>query len=117
MEMEIGSYCSVIRCNRRDFLPFTCDGCKQKFCQEHKTYSEHLCEGISAKSISSIDCPICGESVKFALNENVDERWAQHYSLDCTKKAAPIKVAAKCPVKLCNTVLGISNFYGCPRCN
>lgn len=41
--MDIGSNCS--KCNRLDFLPFTCEYCKLIFCEDHRRLEAHQCPG------------------------------------------------------------------------
>lgn len=41
--MDIGTNCS--KCNRLDFLPFTCEYCKLVFCEDHRKLEAHQCPG------------------------------------------------------------------------
>lgn len=42
--MDIGTNCS--KCKRLDFLPVTCEYCKQVFCEDHRKLEAHQCPGI-----------------------------------------------------------------------
>ena len=122
MELEhtnLGHHCEVISCNQRDFLPFTCDICKRKLCLLHRSYAAHTCAGENSKDITSIDCPICGKSVKFsqAQSTKVDEIWEEHYLTNCSREKAPLKITKICFKSSCTTVLGLSNIYRCKKCN
>ncbi|CAN0161532.1 unnamed protein product, partial [Phaeothamnion confervicola] len=33
---DLGSYCAISSCNQRDFLPFACDCCLERFCLPHR---------------------------------------------------------------------------------
>lgn len=39
--MDIGKNCSY--CNQLDFLPFTCEFCKNTYCSNHRTLEQHNC--------------------------------------------------------------------------
>lgn len=41
--LEIGNRCQHPGCGVCDFLPFTCKGCKQKFCLDHYKRVDHTC--------------------------------------------------------------------------
>ena len=115
---DVGSYCEVKECGQQDFLPFTCEFCKKKFCRNHKNYASHECGGRESKDMTSIDCPTCGTSVKFPQSESPDLIWTQHYSADCKRVLQEKeKKRNKCPVPMCPTILGISNIYQCTKCD
>lgn len=127
MDLNVGSHCSMKDCHQLDFLPYKCDYCQKKFCETHRLYKSHGCIGDAAKDATSLDCPICGKSVRFTKDESADLKWAQHYSSDCSKKPSASVVAAssssasakaqeKCPAPNCRTVLGISNALSCGKC-
>ena len=73
MEFDhVGSHCAADGCNQRDFLPFTCDGCHKPFCLAHRSGLAHNCAGAERKDVTSIDCPICGKSIRMTRSENPD---------------------------------------------
>lgn len=120
MEFDtIGQHCAVSDCRQKDFLPFTCDYCRKKLCNEHRAYAAHSCDGAKAKDITSIDCPVCAKSVKFDKSQDVNTVWEAHHLNECSqiavdpKKKPPKKSCARLG---CRTVLGISNTYTCPKC-
>ena len=39
--LDIGKHCN--KCQKLDFLPFTCDFCRQVFCEDHRTQIAHQC--------------------------------------------------------------------------
>eukprot|EP00040_Diaphanoeca_grandis_P013537 m.68473 g.68473 ORF g.68473 m.68473 type:complete len:273 (+) comp23957_c1_seq1:198-1016(+) len=69
--MEVGQHCSHAECAALDFLPFTCEFCKQPFCKEH--HVTHACSQREAalkvtadarvedgKTTEFTACNICG---------------------------------------------------------
>ena len=81
--MDIGRHCSVPTCKLLDFLPFTCDGCGEIHCKDHKDYAAHSCSGkkiiyerpkytgpksfkcsltdCKGKELSPVKCEECGQ--------------------------------------------------------
>ena len=117
MEVDVGSHCAMQGCHQLDFLPFKCDSCQKKFCEIHRQYKSHDCSGESAKDVTSLDCPICGKSIRFTRDVSADLRWEQHYSDDCSRKPAAVpKPPEKCPAAMCRAVLGVSNAMSCSKC-
>ncbi|XP_077983492.1 AN1-type zinc finger protein 1-like [Glandiceps talaboti] len=64
-ELNIGQHCSVITCKQLDFLPFTCNGCLQLFCLEHRSIDSHNCtqdnvcdDKPSVEGPKSYDCSL-----------------------------------------------------------
>ena len=45
----IGAHCSDEFCHVKTFLPFTCQHCKKKFCEDHWRPDWHKCRAIKAK--------------------------------------------------------------------
>ena len=119
MELEhtnLGHHCEMKSCNQRDFLPFKCDLCRRKLCLLHRSYAAHSCEGSDSKDMTSIDCPVCGKSVKFSQAQCVDDVWEKHYFNDCSKISPPLKAAKICHKETCSTILGLSNSFRCTKC-
>lgn len=54
---DVGACCSLKSCGRQDFLPISCDFCKQQFCQDHFRPEMHECEKY--KTESQTYCPPC----------------------------------------------------------
>ncbi|KAL8903279.1 MAG: hypothetical protein Q9207_004021 [Kuettlingeria erythrocarpa] len=41
--LSIGGTCQYLTCDNYDFLPFRCESCSGRFCQDHRTESGHKC--------------------------------------------------------------------------
>merc|ERR1711970_469341 len=52
---HIGHHCSLKTCNRLDYLPFQCDGCKLKFCEDHWKSENHSCLKVKSKTQTGSD--------------------------------------------------------------
>lgn len=117
MEFEhVGSHCSLSTCKQKDFLPFTCDSCHQQFCLSHRSYDSHGCDGGLKKDMTSLDCPICGKSVKFDKAKDPNEVWEDHYSFFCAKQSTTASHIIHCARHGCSSHLGPSNTFQCPKC-
>lgn len=119
MEFEnVGAHCQQEGCNQKDFLPFRCATCSRSLCLSHRSYVSHNCNGDKMKDMTSIDCPICGKSVKFDKTQDVNTVWNEHYLTMCTQTApATHKIITKCFKPGCNKTLGPSNTFECPKCH
>merc|ERR1711881_624439 len=42
---HIGHHCSLPECNKLDYLPFKCEKCSLKFCEDHWLVDQHSCVG------------------------------------------------------------------------
>lgn len=113
---KLGHNCEMAGCHQRDFLPFTCDLCRRKLCLLHRSYNSHSCEGSNSKDMTSIDCPICGKSVKFSQSQSVDAIWDNHYNNSCSRQFSKNEIAKTCYKASCSTVLGLSNSFTCLKC-
>ena len=113
---KLGHNCEMANCHQRDFLPFTCDLCRRKLCLLHRSYTAHSCEGSNSKDMTSIDCPICGKSVKFSQSQSVDAIWDNHYNNSCSRQLSKNEAAKTCHKTSCSTVLGLSNSFTCLKC-
>jgi hypothetical protein len=119
MEEFGGSHCEMEGCNQLDFLPFKCKACMKNLCLTHRSYAMHNCSSgsMGGKDATSLDCPICGISVKFFRGEDVNTAWEEHYTTTCTKEKTVASVAAVCSHSNCKTTLGTSNKVTCPKCS
>lgn len=119
MEFEhVGQHCAVSSCKQRDFLPFTCDICKEAFCGDHRTYTAHGCSGAFSKDRTSIDCPLCKKSILLTKADNPDEIWESHFNNNCNPaSSAAVSKVKVCARPGCRTVLSISNTVICGKCN
>lgn len=69
--LDKGEHCAC--CGQIDFLPFSCAGCKQHFCLEHRTAKAHSCpEAGSGDQGEVIVCPLCARGVKLRPGEAPD---------------------------------------------
>ncbi|CAL0321777.1 unnamed protein product [Lupinus luteus] len=116
---ELGKHCQHQDCTLLDFLPFTCQGCKQVFCLEHRSYKSHTCPKSDHNSRKVIVCETCSMSVEETIGNIGQEKEAailkKHQKsgkCDPNKKKKPI-----CPVKCCKEILTFSNTSTCKTCN
>jgi predicted nucleic acid binding AN1-type Zn finger protein len=58
---EIGALCAHPDCCVRTYLPYSCEFCDQKFCDEHRSLAAHACE--NAESVSVPSCPSCHQTL------------------------------------------------------
>ncbi|KAJ1404961.1 hypothetical protein B484DRAFT_457193 [Ochromonadaceae sp. CCMP2298] len=117
MEFDnVGRHCQVGDCKQKDFLPFICDCCGKSLCMQHRSYDLHSCSGSRVKDMTSVDCPVCGKSVKFDKSQDPNRVWDEHYVNQCTQQASQQKKAC-CFKGSCNTVLGPSNTFTCSKCH
>lgn len=112
---NLGGHCEYQSCHQNDFLPFKCDVCRKKFCLSHCNYLAHQCIGNGIKDMTSLDCPLCGKSVKFSKSDSADAIWNDHYATICTQTQST-KHPSKCYKSSCNINLGPSNSFLCNKC-
>ncbi|XXG46166.1 hypothetical protein AAC387_Pa02g1079 [Persea americana] len=114
---NLGKHCSVEDCNLLDFLPFTCDRCKQVFCSEHRSYMKHSCPKASLQDVTVQVCPHCAKGVRMFPNEDPAITWNTHINTDCdpsnSQKAAKKR---RCPAPRCREILSLSNTIRCRDC-
>ncbi|KAL8693033.1 MAG: hypothetical protein Q9218_002049 [Villophora microphyllina] len=41
--LSVGGTCQYLTCDNYDFLPFRCESCRGRFCQDHRTEAGHKC--------------------------------------------------------------------------
>lgn len=117
MEFEhVGRHCALGSCGQKDFLPFACDYCHQSYCLDHRSYQAHGCAGATSKDMTSIDCPICGKTVKFDKSQDINEVWTTHYNTACSQQPAAAKKITRCARSDCRAHMGPSNTFTCPKC-
>lgn len=113
---DVGKHCEYVGCGQQDFLPYMCDCCKKRLCAEHRKYEAHNCTGNAIKNMTSIDCPVCGKSIKFDESQDINVLWEYHFANVCVQKPPPVVQKLKCAKKSCSTTLGPSNTFKCPKC-
>ncbi|KAK7316399.1 hypothetical protein VNO77_35412 [Canavalia gladiata] len=111
---DLGKHCQHHHCNLLDFLPFTCHGCKQVFCLEHRSYKSHACPKSDYNSRKVVVCETCSMSIETTGQDEEAILKRHHNSGNCdpSKKKKPI-----CPVKRCKEVLTFSNTSTCKTCH
>lgn len=100
----LGKHCTLAECNQLDFLPFTCDSCKQIYCKDHVTYDRHNCTESYKKDVRVPVCPLCNQPVSFKPGDLPDRRVNDHIENDCKSDLALSKrktYTNKCSVKGC----------------
>jgi predicted nucleic acid binding AN1-type Zn finger protein len=104
-------------CNQQDFLPFTCPQCSKALCLAHRSPLAHSCSQAGRNDVTSMDCPICGKSIKMNKSDDPNAEWGKHFSTVCTQNPATKKSAlSKCVAPSCQVVLGPSNHLICNQC-
>ncbi|PKA61000.1 Zinc finger AN1 and C2H2 domain-containing stress-associated protein 16 [Apostasia shenzhenica] len=115
---DLGRHCSVEECKLVDFLPFTCDRCKQVFCLQHRSCTKHQCRNAHQMDVTILICPLCAQGVRLIPNEDPNITWDNHVNCDCDpsnyQKATKKKY---CPVLGCKETLVFSNKIRCRDCN
>ncbi|CAA0812749.1 Zinc finger AN1 and C2H2 domain-containing stress-associated protein 11 [Striga hermonthica] len=114
---NLGKHCTVEDCRQIDFLPFTCDCCKQVYCLDHRSYSRHNCPKANKNDITVVICPLCAKGVRLIPEEDPNITWESHVNTECdpsnyeqaTKKR-------KCPMPRCREMLTFSNTIKCRDC-
>ncbi|KAM7268270.1 hypothetical protein ACFE04_010436 [Oxalis oulophora] len=115
---DLGKHCHLADCRLLDFLPFTCDSCRQVFCLEHKNYKSHDCPiGINNKNRRVTICETCGISIEVTgcdgeAEKLILEKHQKSGTCDPKKK----KKKPTCPVKRCRETLSFSNSNICKNC-
>mmetsp|Transcript_29428 Transcript_29428/g.40674 ORF Transcript_29428/g.40674 Transcript_29428/m.40674 type:complete len:147 (+) Transcript_29428:82-522(+) len=98
---NLGGHCAVSDCSQLDFLPFTCNACKEKFCLDHRGYEAHKCEKGRAKSNEAFFCPECNESINVGFDGDRDEKLAKHFATECPSSGFQKKVEENPKKKCC----------------
>ncbi|GMH20155.1 hypothetical protein Nepgr_021996 [Nepenthes gracilis] len=114
---KLGKHCSVDDCKLIDFLPFTCDRCRQVFCLDHRTYTQHRCSRANRQDVTVVICPLCAKGVHLIPDEDPNITWEAHVNIDCDPsnyKSTTQK--RKCPVAGCGEFLTFSNKIKCRDC-
>ncbi len=81
MEFDIGKQCNRKDCSQLDFLPLTCEYCRQVFCKDHISIDGHQCskypkadfDGTGEMSTKSCKCHLesCTEKVLHSSNSDL----------------------------------------------
>ncbi|KAF5737695.1 Zinc finger AN1 and C2H2 domain-containing stress-associated protein 16 [Tripterygium wilfordii] len=115
---DLGKHCTVEDCKQIDFLPFTCDRCRQVFCLEHRSYVKHNCPTADRKDVTVVICPLCAIGVRLNPDEDPNITWETHVNSECDpSNYEKVTKKKKCPVPGCKEVLTFSNRLKCKDCN
>ncbi|KAK9671044.1 hypothetical protein RND81_12G002900 [Saponaria officinalis] len=114
---NLGEHCSLPDCRQIDFLPFSCDRCRQVFCLDHRSYTQHHCPQADSQGVTVVICPLCAKGVRLLPHEDPNITWESHVNTACdpsnyhkaTKKR-------RCPVVGCKEILVFSNTVMCKDC-
>lgn len=101
---DLGHHCNLAACNRLDFLPMKCSGCKKLFCNDHLSYSLHNCPTAHTRDVQVPVCPLCDKPIPVNRNELPDIKMSQHIDSDCQSDPAKEKRKAytnACSVRKC----------------
>ncbi|RWR73756.1 zinc finger AN1 and C2H2 domain-containing protein [Cinnamomum micranthum f. kanehirae] len=114
---DLGKHCSVDECKLIDFLPFTCDRCKQAFCLEHRSYTKHSCPKADLQDVTVLVCPLCAKGVRLDPNEDPNITWDSHVNTDCDpSNYQKVTKKKRCPAPGCRETLTFSNTIRCRDC-
>eukprot|EP00002_Diphylleia_rotans_P026063 TRINITY_DN5178_c0_g1_i3.p1 TRINITY_DN5178_c0_g1~~TRINITY_DN5178_c0_g1_i3.p1 ORF type:complete len:189 (+),score=24.55 TRINITY_DN5178_c0_g1_i3:51-617(+) len=91
---DAGSHCSFSECRQLDFLPYTCDACNRKYCQEHRTYTAHRCVNAANKDQRAIQCPMCNTPIKVKVGEDPNIKVENHLRRGCRSSGEVAKMNA-----------------------
>ncbi|KAJ4842643.1 stress-associated protein [Turnera subulata] len=114
---DLGKHCSVQDCKQIDFLPFTCDRCRQVFCLEHRSYIKHSCPKADSQGVTVVICPLCAKGVRLNPDQDPNICWEIHVNTECDpSNYEKVTKKRKCPVPGCRDVLTFSNTIKCREC-
>ncbi|XP_068653056.1 zinc finger AN1 and C2H2 domain-containing stress-associated protein 16-like [Aristolochia californica] len=114
---DLGKHCSVDDCKQIDFLPFSCDRCKQVFCLEHRSHIKHQCPSADPNDVTVLICPLCAKGVRVVPNEDPNITWESHVNTDCDpSNYEKVTKKKRCPAPGCKEVLTFSNTIRCRDC-
>ncbi|CAI0438286.1 unnamed protein product [Linum tenue] len=114
---DLGKHCFVEECKQLDFLPFTCDRCRQVFCLDHRSYLKHNCAKADKKDVTVVVCPLCAKGVRLIGDEDPNISWETHVNTECDpSNYDKVTKKRKCPVRGCREFLTFSNTIKCRDC-
>eukprot|EP00697_Spironema_sp_BW2_P002710 gnl/Spiro4/13617_TR7258_c0_g1_i1.p1 gnl/Spiro4/13617_TR7258_c0_g1~~gnl/Spiro4/13617_TR7258_c0_g1_i1.p1 ORF type:complete len:341 (+),score=70.75 gnl/Spiro4/13617_TR7258_c0_g1_i1:121-1143(+) len=109
---ELGKHCSHPSCGMLDFLPVICKACRKPFCVDHAGYREHHCQEWVALPFAVPSCPLCGQMVNCARNEDPNAKVDLHIRNGCPKEATHLDALYRCACCGASEVVEIR----CPDC-
>ena len=99
--LNIGGTCQYLTCDSYDFLPFRCESCHGRFCQDHRTEAGHKCAHA-------------GEWAAKRLQQQ-----ANRTSSPSSGPKPTVLTASQCSHPQCKTLIDTLNAVGvaCSTCN
>ncbi|KAF2307917.1 hypothetical protein GH714_033338 [Hevea brasiliensis] len=129
---DLGKHCTKEDCKQIDFLPFTCDRCRQVpilslsrlFISDGFWYFVwsteailHSCPKADGKDVTVVICPLCAKGVRLNPDEDPNISWETHVNTECDpSNYEKVTKKRKCPVRGCREVLTFSNTIKCRDC-
>ncbi|EKX52192.1 hypothetical protein GUITHDRAFT_65389 [Guillardia theta CCMP2712] len=99
---ELGAACSARGCmEKNDFLPFTCDGCKKKFCLNHHKPEAHTCPVPPRNDKYVPVCPLCQQAITIKPGEDPNAIVDRHIRAGCPKVVAKQPKSNACSFRGC----------------
>ncbi|XP_022967880.1 zinc finger AN1 and C2H2 domain-containing stress-associated protein 11-like [Cucurbita maxima] len=115
---NLGKHCNLEDCKQIDFLPFTCDCCRQVFCLEHRSYKRHSCPKTDRRDVTVVICPLCAKGVRLVPDQDPNITWEIHVNTECDpSNYEKVTKKKKCPVPGCRESLTFSNTIKCRDCS
>ena len=74
----VGAACALALCGERDFLPFPCGRCGEKFCLAHAAPEAHDCANFdpiaeaAADGARALVCPFCTSTVRYTAGPGAE---------------------------------------------
>ncbi|KAL8731545.1 MAG: hypothetical protein Q9181_004266 [Wetmoreana brouardii] len=102
--LSIGGTCQFLTCDSYDFLPFRCESCHGRFCQDHRTEAGHKCAHA-------------GEWAARLLQQQANKTPSS--SISSLSQKPTLLTATQCSSPQCKTFIDTLNSVGvvCSTCN
>ncbi|KAF9781559.1 hypothetical protein BJ322DRAFT_1076920 [Thelephora terrestris] len=84
--LAVGHQCSAQYCSLVDYLPFKCQHCEQKFCDEHRLPASHNCAKYDELKHDRVTpaCPLCNTPVTIPIGRDPNIRMESHIANECS---------------------------------
>lgn len=101
--LSIGGTCQFLTCDNYDFLPFRCESCRGRFCQDHRTEASHK----------------CSHAGEWAARRAEKEAAKTPFSTTTSSQKPTTHTATQCSHPQCKTFIDTLNSVGvvCSTCN
>ncbi|KAI4141250.1 MAG: hypothetical protein L6R39_005435 [Caloplaca ligustica] len=101
--LSIGGTCQFLTCDNYDFLPFRCESCRGRFCQDHRTEAGHK----------------CAHAGEWAARRAQQQSNKLPSSSSASSQKPTTLTATQCSHPQCKTFIDTLNSVGvvCPTCN